>query len=41
MTTHTVSSGQTSRGITLNSGDLLNVLSGGTAIRATVNSGGT
>jgi autotransporter passenger strand-loop-strand repeat protein len=40
MTTYVVSSGQTSSGITLNSGDSEIVLSGGTAISTTINSGG-
>jgi autotransporter passenger strand-loop-strand repeat protein len=40
MTTITVSSGQTSVGLSLNFADALNVLAGGTALDTTVNSGG-
>ena len=40
MTTYTVSSGQTSSGVVLHSGDTMTVLHGGTAIATTVNSGG-
>src|SRR5271157_3532505 len=41
MTTYTVSSGHTSSGITLNSGDELVVLHGGVAVDTTVHSFGT
>src|SRR5437016_330001 len=40
MTTYVVSFGQTSNGITLNSGDTLTVSSGGTASSTTIDSGG-
>ena len=36
MTTYVVSAGQTSSGITLSAGDVMSVLSGGSAIRTTV-----
>ncbi len=39
MTTYTVSSGHTSSGITLNPGDTMTVLNGGTAVSTTVNGG--
>ena len=41
MTVYIVSSGVTSSGITLQAGDTMSVLSGGTAIGTKVNSGGT
>ena len=41
MTAYVVGSGQTSSGLTLNSGDTLTVLSGGTASATTINSGGS
>ncbi len=37
MTTYAVGSGHTSSGITLNTGDTMNVLAGGTAVSTTVN----
>ena len=40
MSTDTVSSGATSSGLTVTSGNALNVLSGGTVLSATVDSGG-
>ena len=39
MTDYSVSSGVTSTGITLNSGDTMEVLSGGTASQTTISSG--
>ena len=37
MATYTVNSGQTSSGITLNTGDTMTVLHGGSAINTTIN----
>ena len=41
MTTFTVGSGQTSTGISLNNGDIENILNGGTANATAINSGGS
>jgi autotransporter passenger strand-loop-strand repeat protein len=41
MTAYVVNSGQTSSGLTLNTGDTLGVLSGGTAVDITISSGGS
>ena len=40
MATYTVSSGQTVSGVTLNTGDTMNVLKGGSAINTTINGPG-
>jgi autotransporter passenger strand-loop-strand repeat protein len=41
MTAYLVGPGQTSSGITLNSGDVMYVVTGGTTLSTTLNSGGT